>query len=428
MKRMTSTLILAIFILALPIQAFAGTISRTHYQRYDYVEVDLFLSFGQDRVEMVYDRTDFGGIRHEPHHIGGKENSAVTVRLYCTGTVYFRFGKTGTPFTGTGEALRITKSAVDDKSCKFSDGNPVFDLVSGGSTGGGDDGGGGGGTDPNIPPFDPDKDPPPDTGEPPPFDPEKDPPPDPGDTGGGGTEPEENPPPDACDPECRIFRCPQWDNYMGKLDNIANKIPPAPDWPKVADTFRDSIVPKLVDDIGDLLGEAPSPPAVPPELPGIDDRGIKNKEPEMKDVPGLKESGFDADKIKNEAPKIPERDDPTGGFDLSTNPMDSLPDAPENPKPGETDAGEWGKNKPKENDNPFPFPKDKGDPDVGSPPKPGDNGATPPSPGGDPGSAPKPGGNLGNGPSPGGSGGDPNMLDYKPSPGSADGSGGVIGK
>ncbi|MFO1442675.1 hypothetical protein KDN24_05535 [Bacillus sp. Bva_UNVM-123] len=225
-----------------------------------------------------------------------------------------------------------------------------------------------------------------------------------------------------CDP-CKIFECPGWQQYMGKLDQIKDSIPPTPNWPEVADTFRDSIVPKLVDDVGNLLGKAPEPPAPPPQLPGLDDRGIKSHEPEMKDVPGLKEAGFDANKIKNQAPVISERDDPTGGFDLVKNPMDTLPDAPENPKPGETDAGEWGQNKPKEEANPFPFPKDKGEPNVGTPPKPSDNGAKPPTPGGDPGSAPKPGGDLGNGPSPGGTEGDSGMKDYKPNPNAPDGSG-----
>jgi len=229
-----------------------------------------------------------------------------------------------------------------------------------------------------------------------------------------------------CDP-CKVFECPGWQQYMNKLDQIKNAIPPAPNWKEVADTFKDAIVPNLVNEVGDLLGTAPEPPATPPQLPGLDDKGIKSKEPVMQDVPGLKEAGFDANKIKNQAPVIQERSDPTGGFDLTKNPMDTLPKAPENPKPGQTDPGEWGKNKPKEEANPFPFPQDTGEPNVGTPPKPNDNGAKPPTPGGDPGSAPKPGGDLGNAPTLGGTGGDAGMKDYKPNPNAPDGSGGDLG-
>lgn len=247
------------------------------------------------------------------------------------------------------------------------------------------------------------------------------------DSGSGGGEGDEDPQftDDSGCTAC-FFKCPGWDEYMGKIDEIRDAIPPPPNWPVVADTFRDSIVPKVINDLDNLLGRAPSPPSPPPQLPNLDDRGIKNKEPQMKDVPGLKESGFDANKIKNEAPTIPEREDPTDGFDLIQNPMDTLPEAPENPKPGETDAGEWGQNKPKEEENPFPFPQDTGEPNMGKPPKPSDNEAKPPAPGGNPGSAPKPGGDIGNGPSPGGTGGDAGMKDYKPSPGAPDGSGGDI--
>lgn len=224
-----------------------------------------------------------------------------------------------------------------------------------------------------------------------------------------------------CD-TCKIFSCPGWDQHMGKLDEIKNAIPPPPDWPKVADTFRDSIVPKMINDLDNLLGKAPEPPAAPAQLPGLDDRGIKSKEPQMQDVPGLKEAGFTADKIKNEAQTIPEREDPTGGFDLTKNPIDTLPAAPENPKPGETDAGEWGKNKPKEQDNPFPYPKDQGVPEVGNPPKLGNSDATPPTPEGDSGTAPKPGSNLEAAPKPS-EDSFPGLKDYKSGPDSPNGSG-----
>jgi hypothetical protein len=249
------------------------------------------------------------------------------------------------------------------------------------------------------------------------------------DPGSGGTDPGGDPGSGTdsgseCS-ECKVFDCPGWDDYMGKLDGIKNSIPPAPNWDQVANKFRDSVVPKVISDLGDLLGTAPTPPAEPSQLPPVSDGGLSSKTPNMQDVPGLGEAGFNADDVKSQAPIIPVREDPTGGFDLLDNPMDTLPDAPTNPKPGQTDPGDWGKNKPKEQANPFPMPEDQGDPEVGDPPKPGNNGATPPTPGGNPGNAPIPGGDLGSSPTPGGEG-VPGMKDYKPTPGSPDGSGGDI--
>lgn len=218
---------------------------------------------------------------------------------------------------------------------------------------------------------------------------------------------------------CKVLECPGWNEYMDKIDDIAGKIPPPPNWDDVAGKFRDTIVPKVIDDLGDLLGRAPAKPTPPPALPSNDDHGINNNRPSMQDTPNIPQ--FDADDIKNGAPPIPEREDPTGGFDLIDNPMDTLPDAPINPKPGETDPGEWGQNKPKEDSNPFPFPEDQGEPNIGTPPKPSDNGASPPTPGGNVGNAPIPGGDYGTPPSTGGE--LPGMKDYKPNPSAPDGSG-----
>ena len=208
--------------------------------------------------------------------------------------------------------------------------------------------------------------------------------------------------------------CPGWDEYMDKIDEIIGKIP---DW-------------------GEIIGEAPDPPDPPakPSLP--DDRGIDEKEPQPIDNPDLGDAADDLtpDDIKDGEP-IDERDDPTDGFDLDDDPIDSLPDLPgdELPKPGETDPGEWGENKPKEPENPFPDPpEDKGG-DVENPPKPGDDGGDPPKPGDDGGDPPTPGDNGGDPPIPG-DGGDPpipggddgggGMKYYKPSPDAPDGSGG----
>lgn len=222
---------------------------------------------------------------------------------------------------------------------------------------------------------------------------------------------------------CNIFDLPGWDEHMSKLDEIANRIPPAPNWSQVADTFRDSIVPRLINDLDNLLGIAPAAPSPAPHLPPLNDGGINSKNPTMPDVPGLGNAGFNAGKIKNEAPVIQERPDPTGGFDLITNPLESLPDAPENPIPGQTDPGEWGQNKPQELDNPFPFPEDTGDPNIGNPPKPDDD-ANPPMPGDNVGNAPIPEGDWGAPPKTDNE--VPGMKDYKPSPDAPDGSGGDI--
>jgi hypothetical protein len=225
---------------------------------------------------------------------------------------------------------------------------------------------------------------------------------------------------------CDLFNCPGWDEYMAKIDEIKNKIPPAPNWDEVAGKIRDAIVPRLVQDLENMLGPAPAQPTPPPQLPKIDDRGISTKVPQMQDVPGLKDSGFNSGDIKTDSPQIEFREDPTGGFDLISDPINSLPDFPTDafPKPGSTNAGEWGKNKPTGTTNTFPTaPIDIGDPGTGGAPIPkssgGDTGNTPPSPGDDLGAAPTPGGGSSGGTDP-----STGMKDYKPTPSSPDGSGG----
>lgn len=142
-----------------------------------------------------------------------------------------------------------------------------------------------------------------------------------GSTGGtGGTG-------ETCD-SCAVFECPGWSAYMGKLNDIKQAIPPPPNWNEVADTFRDSIAPRIKQDMEDLFGYAPEPPTAPtaptpPEMPiDLDDRGIE--EPTGEEAPGLEEATFDEEDIKNEAPVIPEREDPTGGFEID-DPLTNLP-------------------------------------------------------------------------------------------------------
>lgn len=435
-KKLNVIVMIFLLLLILPYQASASGRSREYYPplESDYFQkktsYQLYISFGTKKVRFTQYKPNLP--MDEANVIttvtwNVKENSFVWVDMRCKGALSIQYlDETGNIVDS--ELRGETTSYLNEGSCAASDavtpsdfneqedryksdtfggtktpltspstadgsggtGSTAYEGVdtgNGGGTGGGGDTGGG--TDPG------------------------------GDDPGGDTSGE-------CD-SCKVFDCPGWDEYMGKLDEIRNAIPPAPNWNQVADTFRDSIVPRVISDLGDLLGSAPAKPSIPAPLPSVSDGGLSSRTPSMPDVPGLGESGFNAGDIKNQAPTIHEREDPTGGFDLIANPMDTLPDLPDSfPKPGSTDPGEWGQNKPTEQDNPFPFPEDQGDPDIGNPPKPGDNGATPPSSGGDPGSAPTPGGDVGNAPTPGGTGEDPNMKDYKPSPGAPDGSGGII--
>lgn len=141
----------------------------------------------------------------------------------------------------------------------------------------------------------------------------------------GGTE--EPPPSEGNDCiGCDLFNCPGWETYMGKLNEIKNAIPPAPNWQSVANTFRDTIAPRIKEDMRDLLGSAPNPSM--PDIPGMPSMPSVNidtpDKPTGNEAPGLGDSSFDENDVKNAAPKIPERDDPTGGFEIN-NPIDTLP-------------------------------------------------------------------------------------------------------
>lgn len=168
---------------------------------------------------------------------------------------------------------------------------------------------------------------------------------------------------------CAVFQCPAWDDYMGKVDQIIGKIPSPPNWQNVSEIFRDTIAPRIKSDMSDLLGKAPSLPSVPSMPSGLDDRGIKA--PEGKD--GIGDSGFDSDDIKNGAPKIPVREDPTDGFIIKDpigeikDPPKLIPKEPENKAP----VPEEPENKaptPKDDEAKAPIPEQE---DV-SPPKPSD--------------------------------------------------------
>ncbi|MEE6209013.1 lytic transglycosylase domain-containing protein [Salarchaeum sp. III] len=176
----------------------------------------------------------------------------------------------------------------------------------------------------------------------------------------------------SCD-SCKVFQCPGWDDYMQKMDEIKEAIPPPPDWDKVSDQFANKIAPKVREEMENMLGEAPEPPTTPPggDVEPLDDRGIEDKEPSMEEVPGLEDSGFSSDDVKNEAPEIEFREDESGGFDIK-NPVENLPDMPTNPKPG-MDSGDWGEgNIPEQSSLPQPTPSSDGTDQV-EPPSPGDS-------------------------------------------------------
>lgn len=186
-----------------------------------------------------------------------------------------------------------------------------------------------------------------------------------------------------CD-ACALFACPGWDEYMGKLDEIKAAIPPAPDWPVVADIFRDSITPKIKSDLIEVLGRAPEPPPAPPapnvalpeepeELGGLTDRGIEK--PEGEEAPGLEDATFTPEDIKNEAPVIEEKEDPTDGFTID-DPIEKLPSQEEfmQNKPAEVEAPL--PENPKEEENVAPVPTEN----TGAAPIPDDGGATAPTP------------------------------------------------
>ncbi len=255
------------------------------------------------------------------------------------------------------------------------------------------------------------------------------------------------------------------DQIGGKVDKVGDKIPPPPDWNKVADTFVEKISPQLKKDLKDVLGETPDPPSPPPLPPETDTRGLDKYEPDFPDNQKLKESGFTADDIKDGAEEIKFNKDDSGGFDIK-DPIGSLPDVPkELPKPGETEESEWSKNKPKNpgttekpipkppDDKPitdkpkpnvdtgkppkpkedtggFPKPKPDGDtgfpkpkPDGGEPPKPNVDTGKPPKPNVDGGNPPKPNGDGGNPPKPNTGGEDTTHGNYKRHPDAPDGSG-----
>lgn len=233
---------------------------------------------------------------------------------------------------------------------------------------------------------------------------------------------------------CEIFSCPGWDQYMAGLNDIKNAIPPAPNWQEVADTFNKTITPSVISDLGDLLGSVQTPsviptppdtptlntptePAIPAQPSPLDDGGITP--PTGQEDPGLGGSAFSSGDIKNTAPVIQERQDPTGGFKildpiaglpsqdefkknkpnegtatLPANPLDGSNIAP-NPKEGTNTAPSPAEGvntapNPKEDDNIAPIPRNDTSTATTTGPAPRDSTNTAPKPSGDSDTAPLP--------------------------------------
>lgn len=164
---------------------------------------------------------------------------------------------------------------------------------------------------------------------------------------------------------CDMFECPGWNDYMGKVDEIINRL----DWEVVTDVFNRK-----------LIGDTPPAPSPPPQMDPITiDPDYDTIELEMPEDVELHESGFTKEDLEKDLPEIEIKEDPNDGFDIK-NPIDSLPVMPDKmPIPGETDAGEWDNQKPKEESNPFPVPKElEPTQDTGNPPLPQQNEEGPP--------------------------------------------------
>lgn len=158
----------------------------------------------------------------------------------------------------------------------------------------------------------------------------------PGNGGGNPSEPtqpgdeqpaescEENPDQDDCPPTCYceklgdwgylccIFDCPGWGEYLGFLsDDLVGTAtaPPVPDLPAPD-------IPNIFEILNDVDQRNPAKPT------GYED-------------PGLGTSSFDENDIKNNAPEVEFREDPTGGFNI-VNPLETLPeDGSTAPRPKE---------------------------------------------------------------------------------------------
>lgn len=133
-----------------------------------------------------------------------------------------------------------------------------------------------------------------------------------------GTDPEE-PPSCYCEKLgdagyiCCIFECPGWEDYLGTLYDVAAFAVGTAEAPPVPELERPEM-PNIFDILNDVDQRNPEKPT------GQD---------------GMGDTPFDADDIKNGAPEIPVREDPTGGFNI-VDPLTTLPeDGSTAPRPEE---------------------------------------------------------------------------------------------
>lgn len=187
------------------------------------------------------------------------------------------------------------------------------------------------------------------------------------------------PHPDGPGPSGDCDICNKLGGIGDKLDGIAGKIPPPPNWQEVANTMRDTIVPKLVNDtknmLDDLLGRAPDLPPMPdlPEPPpdiDVDEPSAKLPDPTV-DLPDeSQDNNFDAGDVIEGADELEyEEPEENAAFDLSVDPVKNLDDPGQPPEPKEMDDPGKPDKAPKEQEI-KPTKPQQPDGDIGGPGKP----------------------------------------------------------
>lgn len=153
---------------------------------------------------------------------------------------------------------------------------------------------------------------------------------------------------DDCD-SCEVFDCPGWGQYMGKIDDIIAAIPPPPNWNQIIGTAP---TPQPI-----VTPPTPTPP-MPPAIPYEQAPDLSIPQGQLPD--GFEDSSFSFGDIKDEAPVIEFREDPTGGFNI-VDPIGSLPSQDEFIQNAHDEGIAPLPAAPNEGDNYAPFPKDTTD-------------------------------------------------------------------